>query len=44
MSQRRGLTRYDRIKKNREEWERYGPAILELMDRLDKLEAEARRR
>ena len=42
MSQRHGLTRYDRIKKNREEWAKYGPAILDLMDRLDKLEAKVR--
>lgn len=38
MGRRRRLTRHERIKKNQEEWEQYGPAILNLMDRLDKLE------
>ena len=41
MGRRQCLTRHERVMKSREEWAKYGPAILELMDRLEALEAEA---
>ena len=42
MGRRRAGTRHERLARSREEWAKYGPAILDLMDRLDKLEAKVR--
>jgi len=38
MGRRRAETRRERLARAREEWTRYGPAILDLMDRLEALE------
>ena len=42
MSRRRRKTRNEHISDIRTEWEKYGPAIIDLMDRIDKLEKEAK--
>ena len=41
MRHRHNLTRAQRLAKSQAEWAKYGPAILELMDRLEALKKEA---
>ena len=41
MAHRRQLNRHERLARAREEWAKYGPAILELMERLEALEKAA---
>ena len=44
MGRRQPLNRRERLMKSREEWAKYGPAILELMERLEALERRRKRR
>jgi len=41
MGRRRAGTRHERLARSREDWAKYGPAILKLMDRIKALEKEA---